>query len=165
MTKRRKKSLCRIVGLALAAVFLMNTPALEVSAAADEVLNQGVEVLEAEVSVLETDVPMTRTMFASNKLDIGADSQGLVVEAVTWTTAKASVLGVKDIKIYKKMWYGWKEVATSSGGEALDCVSMSVTVHYANAEKGETYKATCVHYGNVDGYAESEHESRTFKYE
>lgn len=166
MTEKRKSGLRHMLSMVLAAVLLMGTPVLEVNAASgDGSLDQRVEVLEAEVSVLGTDAPVTRTMITNDAIVFGTDSQGMVITIVTATSQKASVIGVKDVKIYKKVWYGWKEVATSSGGEALDCVSMCVTIHYNNAEKGETYKVICVHYGDVDGYDEYEHESSGYKYE
>lgn len=166
MTKKRKKGLRHIISLALTAALLTGMPALEVNAAAEDgSLDQKVEVLEAEVTVLETAAPVTRTMISSRFIDVGTDSQGMVITITTAVTKKASVVGVKDVKIYKKVWYGWKEVATSDGGEALDCVSMNVKIHYTNAEIGETYKITCVHYGDVDGYTEEPGDSGSFKYQ
>ncbi len=163
MTKKKRVLHC-IVSLAVA-IMLLNTSMPTVNAAAaDEEPDQEVEVLEAEAIVLEEDVPATRTLISDWNIDIKSDSDGLVVEVRVGTMQKASVIGVKDIKIYKKMWYGWKLVAISDGDEALDCVKVVVTAHYGNAEKGSDYKATCVCYANVDGLTEKELESHTFSY-
>ena len=71
-----------------------------------------------------------------------------------------SIVGVKDIKIQKKNILGiWTTVATSSGGEVTNASGCSVSVTYPGAVKGETYRVTCVHYGNVDEYRELEHET------
>lgn len=161
MTKRRIEKLRCMVSLMLAVIFLVSTPVLEVSAAGAG-QDSAVEVLTAEVIVLATEPPRTRTMLQNNTIVIGEENGALMVSATTGATARASVLGVKDIKIYKKVWYGWREVATSDGGEAQDCVNIGVTVYYTNAERGATYKATCVHYGNVDGYSEVSNESGSY---
>ena len=161
MTKRRIEKLRCMVSLMLAVIFLVSTPVLEVSAA-DAGQDAAVEVLTAEVIVLATEPPRTRTMLQGNTIVIGEENGNLVIEATTGATERASVLGVKDIKIYKKVWYGWKEVATSDGGEAQDCVRMGVKIRCTNAERGTTYKATCVHYGNVDGYSEVSNESASY---
>lgn len=85
------------------------------------------------------------------------------IDISTGVVGTASVLGVKDIKIWKKTWYGgWDLVATSSGGESYNRTLTGVSILYANAVKGATYKITCVHYGNVDGYIEGENDSGAF---
>lgn len=87
---------------------------------------------------------------------------GIHMEISTGTVGDASVLGVKDIKIMKKVWYGWKTVAVSSGGEAYNNSMMGVDIFYDNAEKDETYRVTCTHYADVDGYIEAQNDTGAF---
>lgn len=128
-------------------------------------VNTEIEVLEA---VVIKDIDLASgispyTMLADCTIGVTGDSKGMHIDISTGTVGKASVLGVKDVKIYKKNWYGgWDYVAYSSGGEAKDCGSMGINILYANAVKDATYKITCVHYGNVNGYTEGSNDSGAF---
>ena len=127
-----------------------------------------VEVLEA---VVMEDIDLSSgsnpyTMLADCIITVGEESDGMHISISTGSVGKASVLGIKDVKIWKKTWYGgWDLVATSKGGEAKDCSMMGISIVYANAVKGATYKITCVHYGNVDGYIEGTNDSGEFVYD
>lgn len=126
---------------------------------------QEVEALEAEVikgGMGGTEVAPYTTMVNCD-INVVSDSEGMHIGILTGVIGMASVLGVKDIKIQKKNWLGfWETVATSSGGEVSDCSSMSVKILYKNAEKDATYRILCIHYGDVDGYHELEHDSGSF---
>ena len=61
-----------------------------------------------------------RTMMVDCYISICSSEAGMHIEISTCTVDMASVLGVKDIKIMKKVWYGWKTVATSNGGEVYN---------------------------------------------
>lgn len=72
-------------------------------------------------------------------------------------------MGVKDIKIQKKTWYGgWTTVAISEGKEVSDRSIMGITILYSNAVKDATYRIKCIHYGDVNGYIEGENDSGEF---
>ncbi len=118
-----------------------------------------VEVLEAIV-VEHVDMPSESnpyTMLASCIIGVRGDSDGMHIDISTGTVGKASVLGVKDVKVQKKTWYGgWTTVAVSDGGEAYDRTTMGIVLLYKGAEKGATYRISCIHYGDVDGYTEGE---------
>ena len=104
-----------------------------------------------------------RTMLTQCIINVSGDDEGMHIGIFTGTVGAASVLGIKDVKIQKKNWLGlWSTVATSSGGESYDCATTSVNILYANAEKGATYRILCVHYGDVNGYTEGEHDSGEF---
>ncbi len=128
-------------------------------------VNTEVEVLEAKII---EDVDLSAgispyTMLASCIIGARGASDGLHIDITTGTVGTASVLGVKDVKIYKKTWYGgWDLVAVSSGGESYNRVSMGINILYENAVKDATYKITCIHYGNVNGYIEGENDSGPF---
>nr|WP_296487793.1 hypothetical protein [uncultured Acetatifactor sp.] len=129
---------------------------------------QEVAVLEAIV-VEDMDVSSEidpYTMLASCIISVGEESDGMHIGISTGTVGTASVLGVKDVKIWKKTWYGgWDLVATSKGGESYNRSNMGVSIVYPGAVKGATYKITCVHYGNVNGYTEGENDSGEFVYD
>ena len=136
-----------------------------------EKLSEGsgeVEVLEATV-VVEDELSSgisPYTMLSSCMISVGEESDGMHIGISTGTSGTASVLGVKDIKIWKKNSKGnWDLVAYSDGGEAKNHSVMSVNLVYANAVKYATYKITCVHYGNVDGYVEGANDSGEFVYD
>jgi len=107
---------------------------------------------------------MPYTMLAQCIISISGSDEGMLINISTGTVGTASVLGIKDIKIQKKVWYGWKTVATSSGGESKNHSMMGVSILYANAIKDETYRITCVHYGDVDGYTEGTNDTDAFVY-
>lgn len=126
-----------------------------------------VEVLDA---VLVEDMDLSSevspyTMLASCIISVGRESDGMHIEISTGSVGTASVLGVKDVKIWKKIGYNkWELVAVSSGGEASNCGTMGISIVYKNAVQGATYKITCVHYGNVDGYTDFANDSGAFVY-
>lgn len=103
------------------------------------------------------------TMLADCTIGVSCASDGMHIDISTGVVGTASVLGIKDVKIQKKTWYGgWKTVAVSEGREATNRGTMGISLLYENAEKGATYRISCIHYGDVNGYTESEHVSGEF---
>ena len=127
--------------------------------------NVQVEVLEATV-IEDFDWSSgisPYTMLTDCTIGVSGARDGMHIDISTGAVGLASVLGIKDVKIYKKTWYGgWDYVAFSSGGEANNCTTMGINILYENAVKDATYKITCVHYGNVDGYTEGSNDSGAF---
>lgn len=83
-------------------------------------------------------------------LGIVCDTDGVTVEVRTNFTTNADEIGVKDIVLQEKNWYGWKDIKISSGSEKnSDIFSASAT--YTGAEKGKTYRAKCTHYAVYGG--------------
>ena len=66
----------------------------------------------------------------------------------------ATVIGVKDIVIKQRVWYGWKTVATSDGAYVTNVNMFLGETVFSNAIKGETYRITCTHYADADEYIE-----------
>lgn len=170
--KRNKKVVGRMVSAVLAFALVVGTPGFVSQAAEAGSLPETeetvtVEVLEAEVmehSILPSDIS-THTMLTECIITVGGDDEKMLINIVTGSVGIASVLGIKDIKIYKKTWYGrWDLVATCDGAEDYNCSMFGVSIPYANAVKDATYKITCVHYGDVNGYEENEHDSGAFVY-
>ena len=139
---------------------------LEVLAAETSVdAEENVVILEAEVKVYESDsniMPLTR--FGNASIAVSRGDRGMEVCIITATDGIASIIGVKDIKIKHKVWWGWDTVATSSGGCVYNNAGMSCTVYYAGAIQGDTYKVSCVHYADVDEYRELPSETTDFIY-
>ena len=164
MKRKTKKSLSRLLCLAMTAVFLAAVPAENAKAAEANAAAEMPQVLEASVFEVpvNAETPGTMTTFAQCFINVKSGSDGMLIEINTGVVGKASVIGVKDIKVQKKVWYGWSTVATSTGGELTDATSMVCSIRYANAEKGETYRILCTHYANVDRYEEFEADSGEF---
>lgn len=169
--KRAVKKMQKILGVLAMATLLAETSGFT-SVAAESVglseqLGENVEVLEATV-VEDFDWSSNinpYTMLTDCIIGVSGASDGMHIDISTGVVGTASVLGIKDVKIYKKTWYGgWDYVAYSSGGEAKNCGTMGINILYENAVKDATYKITCIHYGNVDGYTEGSHDSGAFVY-
>ena len=171
--KRVVRKVQKIFGILLIMVFFAETSRFTSIAAETEGIegqlneNVGVEVLNATV-IENCDLSpgiSPYTMLADCIIGVTGSSSGMCIDISTGTVGKSSKLGVKDVKIYKKTWYGgWDLVAVSNGGEAKNCTTMLINILYENAVKDATYKITCVHYGNVDGYTEGSNDSGAFVY-
>lgn len=85
------------------------------------------------------------------ELSISNTSEGIYFQVITGTNVISEEIGVKDIKVQKKVWYGWKTVATSSG-YATNTEKYSGATTYTGAEKAETYRITCTHYAKGQGF-------------
>lgn len=87
-------------------------------------------------------------------INVYSSSNGMEITFETDCVQRASAIGVKDIEIKQKVWYGWKVVATSSGGQVSNATSFMGEILYTGAVRGETYRITCTHYANADEYTE-----------
>ena len=156
-----KKGMCTV----LATLLLISVPVMDAQAA-------GVQSAESE-AVVELEFvadkvtengkyPMVRTALHNCFINVDCSSDGMLVDFNTSCSTVASVVGVTDIKIQKKVWYGWSTVATSSGGERENSISYSGHILYEDAEYGATYRVSCVHYGDVDGYEEQDNQTENF---
>lgn len=105
----------RVLGmLAAAALIVGNLGFTSVAAVSDDLSMDGdaeVEVMEA-VLIEDTDMPggvMPYTMLADCIITVSKCSEGMAIDISTGTVGESSVLGVKDVKVLKKTWYGgWK---------------------------------------------------------
>lgn len=149
----------------LAGISGFSSMAAEANALADGLEEDA--VIEVLYATLREDIGFSGislyTMLADCVITASCDSDGMHIDISTAVVGTASVLGIKDVKIQKKTWYGgWKTVAVSDGREAYDRGTMGISLLYENAEKGATYRISCIHYGDVNGYTESEHVSGEF---
>lgn len=161
----------RVLGM-LGAIALIagNLGFTSVAAVSDDLSMDGdaeVEVMEA-VLIEDTDLPggvMPYTMLADCIITASKCSEGMAIDISTGVVGKASVIGVKDVKVKKKTWYGgWETVAVSDGREAYNRTNMGISLIYKGAEEGATYKITCVHYADVNGYIEHTNDGSEFVY-
>lgn len=163
MKQKMIKKVTRVLGMAFALVLFVNGTTLEANATE-------VQSVESEVENLDTAIidivnegqqtnSQTRTFLSNCSIMVRNNSAGMLVEFMTNATQTASSIGVKDIKIQQRVWYGWKTVATASGAESYNTASFGCAVLYSNAQVGETYRISCVHYGTVDTYTEVDNET------
>lgn len=159
----------KILSVFVVAALLAEIPGLVSQAAETSTTEEGVEVEVLEAEILEnaewSSEVSPYTMLINCMINVGRKSDGMYIDVTVGTVGFASVLGVKDIKVWKKNNRGkWDLVAVSDGGEAYDCSIGGVSLKYANAVYGATYKITCVHYGDVNGMEEYSNDSGEFVY-
>ena len=104
------------------------------------------------------------TTMANCEIVLAFKEEGLEMTFSTSSLLISSVIGVKDIKVQQKMWYGWKTVFTSDGAENYNEDIFMADLLYPDAIEGKTYRVTCVHYANYDVYEEVENDTGAFKF-
>ncbi len=104
------------------------------------------------------------TIMTDCEIVLAFTGNGLEMTFSTSSIRMSSVIGVKDIKVQQKMWYGWKTVFTSDGAENYNQDVFMGGVTYPDAVNGKTYRVTCVHYANYDVYEEVENDTGAFKF-
>ncbi len=159
----------RILSVLVLVVMFWGLPGFASQAAGTNATEEGIEVEVLEATVMENvewdSGIVPRTMLVDCMINVGRKSDGMHIDVTVGTVGTASVLGVKDIKIWKKNSRGkWELVAISDGGEDYNTASSGVTITYANAVVGATYKITCVHYGDVNGMEECDNDTGEFVY-
>ena len=166
MRERKQKS-GKIVALALALIFAFSVPVQE--AHAEEAnLNENstmkvtVTNMSPEYSI--SDVQPVTTLFDCEIIMAFKMDEGLCMTFTTSCAGTASVIGVKDIKVQQKMWYGWKTVLISDGAEDYNAAIFAADLKYADAIKDRTYRVICTHYADLDGYEEVVNDTGAFKF-
>lgn len=87
-------------------------------------------------------------------LVVNCSSSGMLLNFSTDCVQLAKTIGIKDVVIKQKVWYGWKTVATSVGGYYTNASTYTGSILYTNAIKGENYRITYTHYADADEYTE-----------
>lgn len=153
MRKGFKKLLSCMFVLMMLCVPMQQVHASECITVADDVIE--LEANDIDITdLINSDISIFSTSFPNVYIDISFSSRGMLAELFVQTNDVASIVGIKDIKIQKKVWYGWSTVATSNGGENTDSSGYGCSVLYSGAEKGSTYRVLCTFYGDADGYHE-----------
>lgn len=168
MNYNLKKRIFGTISTMLATVFVLMAPGVEVQASDGTAREEEPIHVEVEVRDLPDDyfkdTPTARTTLTNCFILYSCSEDGLEVDISTGAARTASVLGVKDIKVEQKVWYGWKTVLTSDGYEVYNRASSGCSFVY-DAEVGETYRISCVHYGTVDEYTEIENDTGSFEFQ
>ena len=162
--KKVKKWGPRVIATLLMLVFAVNSNGIK--SQAKEPTMQEVMVADkvvSNVAVYNSDIQLYTTM-SNCEITLAFTANGLEMSFSTSSFGNASVIGVKDIKVQQKMWYGWKTVKTSSGAENYDASIFMGELIYPDAVEGKTYRVTCVHYADCDGYEEVENDTGAFKF-
>lgn len=155
----------KIIALLFAVLFVLNAPAYEVKAA--ENMAAYIEELPCTiiaVNELQEDSFVRATTFSDARVNVSCSSAGMNITIFTNVTKQASVIGVKDIVIERKVGFWWETVATASGDEVYNATGCALNLTYSGAVYNETYRISCVHYADVDGYRELEHTTENFKF-
>lgn len=161
-TKKRKFS-ARLLATILIAILAIPTLGLKAHAeelADGKVLNVDIANREAGYN---SDIQPLTTMLDC-EITMAFTLNGLEMSFTTLSVEESTVIGVKDIKVQQKMWYGWKTVMTSAGGENQNENMFMGELTYPDAVNGKTYRVTCVHYANYDVYEEVENDTGAFKF-
>lgn len=164
--QKKKKWKVKVLATLMVIAFAVNIPGTDSFAkesANDGVTNVDVTVANKEVGYNSLGVQPLTTMFDC-EIIMAFTLDGLEMDFTTSCVDIASVIGVKDIKVQQKMWYGWKTVMTSSGAENQNDAVFCTSLTYPDAVSGKTYRVTCVHYANYDVYEEVENDTGAFKF-
>lgn len=169
MQKRVWKKIKNVICFALTVASLVGVPTLEAFAATNE--SSVVEVMKAELGEVPNgyfaNLQNARASLTECRIIIDFESSGMGITIFTGTTDVCPIVGVKDVKVEQKVWYGWKTVAVGSGGEVADTNSVAVSMTFTGAIKDETYRVSCVHYADlaydgVTNYTEGESNTGSF---
>lgn len=99
-----------------------------------------------------------RTLLYNCIIAVYCGSNGMEITFSTDCVQTPTRIGVKDIVIKQKVWYGWKTVAISEGAYVTNVHMFLGDIVFTNAIKGETYRITCTHYADADVYSEVHNE-------
>lgn len=166
MKKKGKKWTTKAVAILMTMVFAMSMPgpkshAEETTTA--ETTGANVTVINDVAEYNAYGVQPLTTMF-NCEIILAFTGNGLEMTFTTSAAKMSSVIGVKDIKVQQKMWYGWKTVFTSDGAENQNEYMFGGDITYPDAVNGKTYRVKCVHYANYDVYEEVENDTGAFKF-
>lgn len=163
---RQVKKIIMWITLVVIVVSSMNLTVLAEEMTVED--EEGIENLEAQIDYYhansDSGIATIATVFGDTSITVGRSSEGMKIFIVTSTDQTATKIGVKDIKVKHKVWWGWETVKTSSGGYLENTSGMSCTIVYENAVQGDSYKIYCVHFAEIDGYHEVVSETTDFIY-
>lgn len=137
--KRKVKII--LSSIALICLFMGN---LSVFAAEDvfvEIPQKTMEVVSEEGSGILLSSPS----LTACEVGIGIADNGLLLTFDTTATNVADEIGVKNVVLQEKTWYGWKDIPVSNHyTHNSDFYAGGVV--YTLASKGTTYRVKCTHY-------------------
>lgn len=157
--------LLKIITCMLLTVVILNSSFAVHAFAAEEtpIVDFEVEVIPMFEASSHSGMGGRSTTFLDTSISIAYSAEGMHVTIYTDLNDFGSVVGARDVKIQKKGLFGiWTTIATSDGGEVTNASGCILSFTYPDVELGETYRITCIHYGNVDEYRELYHETEGF---
>lgn len=111
--------------------------------------NPFVEIPQSKIEVVEemdeTANVMSDPLLAACNLGIGIADNGLLITFDTNATHVADEIGVKNVVLQEKTWYGWKDMPVSNYCK-YNSDFYSGDIVYTLATKGTTYRVKCTHY-------------------
>lgn len=159
--KRTKKRKWSVRVLAAMLIAILAVPTVSLKTHAEELTNNQI-VSNKEVEYGSSVRPLTTMVDC--EITMAFTLKGLEMSFTTLSVEVSSVIGVKDIKVQQKMWYGWKTVMTSNGGENQNEDIFVGELIYPDAVNGKTYRVLCTHYANYDVYEEVVNDTGAFKF-
>ena len=163
---KMKKWKTKAIALLMVMVFAMPMSGLKVQAEESmqsEMKSVDVTIANKEVGYNAFGVQPLTTLFDCETI-LAFTTKGLEMTFTTSAAEVSSVIGVKDIKVQQKMWYGWKTVMTSDGAENHNEAVFGADLIYPDAVNGKTYRVICTHYANYDVYEEVVNDTGAFKF-
>lgn len=145
--KKRVRLLALLV--TIGCLFMGNLSVLASEKAFLEIPSNQVEIFPEETVDIKT---LSSPSLAACTLEIGIDSEGVSVSFVTSATQAANEIGVKNVVLQEKTWYGWKDLPISDHYTNNSDMYVGEVI-YTNAEAGKTYRVHCTHYakyGNTE---------------
>lgn len=108
-----------------------------------------VEIPQNKVEVVEETDPSSRILSSVSltacELGIGIADNGVQVTFITTATNSANEIGVKNVVLQEKTWYGWKDIPVSNYC-TYNSDFYAGSIVYTLATKGTTYRVKCTHY-------------------
>ena len=138
------KKLNKILLLAIiSCIFISDSKAFAAEKSFIETPQNKVEIYGEEENINSV---RSNPLLSACEIGIGITSNGLSISFDTTATQRADEIGVKNVVLQEKTWYGgWRDIQMSnyytnnSDWYAIDIV-------YTGATKGTTYRVKCTHY-------------------
>lgn len=83
------------------------------------------------------------------ELAIGIAKNGIGIEYTTLCSTVATEIGVKDMVLQEKTFFGWKDIPIKDHCTTDESIYVGSVV-YIKAEPDKTYRVNCTHYAIVD---------------
>ena len=104
-----------------------------------------VKVSYEGVNNYESSMNVRGNSITSATLTVTPRTSEILVAVGTSCSFTATKVGVRDLYVQEKVWYGWKTIAQAAD-YSTNRSSFAGQVHCTNATKGKTYRVLCTHY-------------------
>ena len=124
-------------------IFVQNTSILAAEKTFLEVPQKRIEVIQNENNFINT---ASNPALSACEVGVGIANNGLYITFDTTATQQASEIGVKNVVLQEKTWYGgWNDIPMNNYC-TYNSDWYSGDVIYTSAKKGTTYRVKCTHY-------------------